>query len=151
VIVVESSSPEETAGLGAKLGANAFEGTVIVLHGELGAGKTTFTQGIGAGLGIAEVTSPTFVLVAEHAGRLRLYHVDLYRLGDTDDLADLALDEVIGLTGVVVVEWPERYLGEWPADRLAIELSGDDRHRRITFSPTGPRHQSLVERALASS
>ncbi|GIW07359.1 MAG: tRNA (adenosine(37)-N6)-threonylcarbamoyltransferase complex ATPase subunit type 1 TsaE [Dehalococcoidia bacterium] len=143
----ETHSPDETRLIGRALGAAAEPGAVLLLRGDLGSGKTTLAQGIGEALGAFEVNSPTFILVAEHRGRIPLFHVDLYRLGDVDDISDLALDEVIGRIGVVVVEWPERYHGEWPEDRLEIALAGEGETRTLTFTPTGPRHRALLRRA----
>ncbi|MCS6802303.1 MAG: tRNA (adenosine(37)-N6)-threonylcarbamoyltransferase complex ATPase subunit type 1 TsaE [Chloroflexota bacterium] len=143
----KTRSADETRALGRALGAAAEPGAVLLLRGDLGSGKTTFAQGVGEGLGVNEVTSPTFILVAEHRGRLPLFHVDLYRLGDVEDLSALGLDDVLGRVGVVVVEWPERYLGAWPEERLDIDLSGEDDERTITFRATGPRHAALLRRA----
>jgi tRNA threonylcarbamoyladenosine biosynthesis protein TsaE len=143
----ETRSAEETRALGRALGAAAEPGAVVLVRGELGSGKTTLAQGVGEGLGAREVTSPTFVLVAEHRGRLPLFHVDLYRLDDVDDLGELGLDDVLGQLGVVLVEWPERYRGDWPDDRLEVDLAGEDDRRTLVFRATGPRHAALLRRA----
>ncbi|MFN8535019.1 MAG: tRNA (adenosine(37)-N6)-threonylcarbamoyltransferase complex ATPase subunit type 1 TsaE [Dehalococcoidia bacterium] len=143
---IRTSAADETRAIGQALGDAAEPGTVILLRGDLGSGKTTLAQGIGVGLDIAEVTSPTFVLVAEHRGRLPLFHVDLYRLGEVDDLDDLGLDEVIGKVGMVVVEWPERFLGAWPDDRLEIAIAGEE-ERTIELAACGPKHAALLARA----
>ena len=100
---------------------------------------------------MSEVNSPTFILVAEHRGRLPLFHVDLYRLGPVADLSDLGLDTVLGVVGVVVVEWPEHFLGEWPEDHLLVELAvQDDETRVITLTATGPRHAAILEQVAGA-
>lgn len=113
--------------LGRELGAAMRSGDVVLLHGDLGAGKTTLTQGIAEALGVAGVTqSPTFTLVTEHPATLSsgeqatLYHLDLYRLDDPELLGDIGWDEMIAPAGgVTVVEWPER-AGDWLPARYAL-------------------------------
>lgn len=134
-----SSSPEETFNYGHQLGARLEGGEILLLSGALGAGKTIFVKGICAALGIAEedVTSPSFTLVNPHFGRLRLYHIDLYRLDEgagaahAVDLDELLVDE----EAVIVIEWPER-MGPYPlpSDVWRINISGDgDAPRRISI------------------
>lgn len=106
---LESRSPEATRKIGARLGHRARPGEVIALHGDLGAGKTCLIQGIAAGLGVREVVaSPTFIMIAEYAGRLPLYHVDLYRTGSLEEIRALGLDDLLGGDGVTVIEWAEK-------------------------------------------
>ena len=113
--------------LGRALGGKLRAGDVVLLHGDLGAGKTTLTQGIAEALGVAGVTqSPTFTLVTEHPATLAsgesvtLYHLDLYRLADPEELGDIGWDEMIApANGVTVVEWPER-AGEWLPGRYTL-------------------------------
>jgi tRNA threonylcarbamoyladenosine biosynthesis protein TsaE len=113
----------------------------VLLHGDLGAGKTAFVRGLAAGLGVdpGEVTSPTFTLVQEYRGRFTLYHVDLYRLDHTAELDDLGLDELWSEGGVVAVEWAEK-LPRPPtgAVRVSITDTGGD-SRRITVAGAGSR------------
>lgn len=129
-------SAEETFELAYRLGESITESTVFLLSGDLGAGKTVFAKGIGAGLDIdpAEVSSPTFTLVNYHAGRMRLYHLDLYRLsGSADEVYALGLDEILAEQNVVVViEWAER-LGTFAVpEACKVSLSDlDDDKRRI--------------------
>jgi tRNA threonylcarbamoyladenosine biosynthesis protein TsaE len=136
-----SASAEETQRIGEAIGDWAPNGTVLLLHGDLGAGKTTLTQGLARGLGIAEpIQSPTFTLVAEHQGAaLRLLHLDLYRLSGPDELESLGFDQFLEpVNSVTVIEWPER-AGHWLPDAyLLIELTsaGPDR-RRIRLQPFG--------------
>lgn len=103
-----TTSPEETEAAGEELGRGLRKGDVVLLKGELGAGKTTFVRGIARGTGsTAPVASPTFQLVRIYPGRLQLAHVDLYRIEDSTELADLGLDELAD-DGAVVVEWGDR-------------------------------------------
>lgn len=144
-LIVRSASPAQTHRLGERLGARATPGTVILLRGELGAGKTVFARGVGAGLGVAgPVTSPTFILVAEHeGGRLPLWHADLYRLSAGSPLDDLGLDDT--REGVLLVEWPERAEGELSRDHLDVHLQIDGEGRRIALLAAGERHAKLLE------
>jgi len=127
-------SAEETFELAYRIGEAINESTVFLLQGDLGAGKTVFAKGIGAGLDIdpAEVNSPTFTIVNQHDGRMRLYHLDLYRIaGGANEVYDLGLEEIITESeAVVVIEWPER-LGAFAipkAYRVEIgDLGADDR------------------------
>jgi tRNA threonylcarbamoyladenosine biosynthesis protein TsaE len=140
---LESRSPADTVALGERLGRVAAAGDLICLWGELGAGKTQLTKGIALGLGIDDtVNSPTFVLMSEYAGRLPLFHVDLYRLADaTDALAGGVVDDR-QTDGVTVVEWPDRLRAVLPADRLDIRLDGTgDDPRTISVEPLGRRYR----------
>jgi tRNA threonylcarbamoyladenosine biosynthesis protein TsaE len=135
-------SAEETFELAYRIGEAIDERAVFLLQGDLGAGKTVFAKGIGAGLDIdpAEVNSPTFTIVNQHDGRMRMYHLDLYRVeAAAGEIFELGLDEMLNETDVVVViEWPER-LGEFcipDAYRINIsDLGGDDRKIEIKRSP----------------
>ncbi|MBO0863134.1 MAG: tRNA (adenosine(37)-N6)-threonylcarbamoyltransferase complex ATPase subunit type 1 TsaE [Chloracidobacterium sp.] len=125
-------SAEESFDLAYHIGEAIREPAVFLLQGDLGAGKTVFAKGLGAGLDIdpAEVNSPTFTILNLHQGRMRLYHLDLYRIaGGTDEVYDLGLEEIIAEPGaVVVIEWPER-LGSFAtpdAYRVMISDLGDD-------------------------
>jgi tRNA threonylcarbamoyladenosine biosynthesis protein TsaE len=142
---LDSSSALETQQLGERLGALLNPGDAIFLSGELGTGKTCLTQGIARGLGIdGWVCSPTFILVGEYLGRLRLYHADLYRLENPDEVADLDLAR-LSEDGVLIVEWPER-APEWlPAEYLLIQIqhTGGD-NRRIDLLPAGGRSGELI-------
>ena len=122
-------------------------GDVLLLDGDLGAGKTSFTKGLAKGLGITDyIKSPTFTIIREYqAGRLPLYHMDLYRLED-GGAGDLGLEEYFEGDGVSVVEWPD-FLGEaMPEDYLLIHFlkdPDDDNRRTLTFEPVGPRATEL--------
>jgi tRNA threonylcarbamoyladenosine biosynthesis protein TsaE len=122
---------EETIELGREIGAGVKPPALILLSGELGAGKTTLTKGIVSGLGAAredEVTSPTFTLVHKYEGRARVYHVDLYRVGDFHDLETLGLEDVFSENAVVIVEWPDRLTlrTDWPVLRIKLEHVAED-------------------------
>lgn len=135
--------------LGARLALVARPGDLIALHGELGAGKTVLAKGFGAGLGVETlVSSPTFVLMAEHEGRLPLFHLDCYRLeGAADALAGGLLDERQA-TGVTLVEWAERLGPALPAARLDLAISGSgDEPRRVRLRATAPGYVRYVEAA----
>jgi len=147
-LTLDSDSPAATRRIGARLGRRLRPGDVILLLGELGTGKTCLTQGIGRGLGVTDqVKSSSFVLVNEYAGRLKLYHADLYRLEDPREVMDLALEETAA-DGVLAVEWPERAWEELPPEHLLVRLEWvDERRRRLTFEAHGRRYEELV-RAL---
>jgi tRNA threonylcarbamoyladenosine biosynthesis protein TsaE len=130
--VVETGNAAATQALGAALAVVARPGDLISLVGELGAGKTQFAKGFGAGLGVTEtIVSPSFVLMAEYSGRLPLFHIDLYRLsGAAEALAGGLVDERQG-EGVTLIEWAERLADAMPAGRLDVMIdgSGDDPRR----------------------
>jgi tRNA threonylcarbamoyladenosine biosynthesis protein TsaE len=127
-------------------------GDLLTLSGELGAGKTVFAQGVGAGLGVEEpVNSPTFALVHEYSGRLPYWHLDVYRLGGAEELIDLSWQELLNGGGVVLVEWPERIQEALPEQRLEIRLAyGDGDTRTITLIPHGERMGALVKELAAA-
>jgi tRNA threonylcarbamoyladenosine biosynthesis protein TsaE len=141
-----SHRPEETQDFGARLGQLAQPGDVFLLVGELGAGKTCLTQGIARGLGIKEcAASPSFVVVRELYGRLPLYHMDLYRLGNLEEIADLGLDDYFYGQGVSVVEWADKGLSLLPPEHLLVEMSYvSDTGRRLKLKARGKRYRQLV-------
>lgn len=141
-----TTSPESTAALGARVGARLFEGAVVLLAGDLGAGKTCFTQGLARALGVeGAVQSPTFVLVQEYPdARVPLRHADLYRLEREVEVLALGLEERVGYDGAWVIEWADRFPDLWPADRLELRLTHHGEARRIEAVATGPRHAALL-------
>lgn len=144
---LSTGGEEETRRVGERLGRALRKGDIVLLSGDLGTGKTCLTQGIGRGLDFeGQVNSPSFVLMNEYAGREHLYHVDLYRIEDVEELDDLGLWDYAE-KGVLVIEWPERGAELLPGDGLVIELRyGDvDRQRRLRFLPRGPRGAQIVE------
>lgn len=136
---IATASESETAAVGRDLAATLRAGDVVLLYGDLGAGKTAFVKGLAEGLGVAreEVSSPTFTLVQEYrGGRLTLYHVDLYRLDDPREIADLGLDE-IAADGVLAIEWAEKLNREARTTlthHVAVRIQhGDGDTRTIQF------------------
>ncbi len=151
--VLRSHAAADTHAVGRMVGAAAVPGTLIALIGPLGAGKTQLTKGIADGLGVAGVVnSPTFVLMNEHAGRLRLFHADAYRLDEPEDLLAAGLLDDRAADGVTVVEWADRLAGWLPDERieLTIEPAAGDDERIISWAATGIEHARLAERALAT-
>ena len=142
------NNSDETIALGAQLASKLQAGDVIVLNGDLGAGKTTFTKGIAKGLGIKEIIkSPTFTIIREYQdGRLPLYHMDAYRL-ENGGAEDLGLDEYFDGDGVSVVEWAQFAEDELPDEFLSITFkrTDDENKRVLTFDPRGQHFQSMVE------
>lgn len=119
----ESNSPEETFRLGEKLGKEAKAGDVLCLDGDLGVGKTVFTQGFAKGLGVTDyVNSPTFTIVKEYEGRLPLYHFDMYRLGDESELLEIGYEEYFFGQGVCIIEWPERVPDLLPSESKWLRI-----------------------------
>lgn len=120
----KTSGAEETQKVGMELGAHLLPGTVVGLIGALGSGKTCLAQGICRGLGVEEyVTSPSFVLIHEYEGRLPVYHFDLYRLREAEELFDLGYEEYFYGDGVCLVEWAERAASLWPEDAVEVHLN----------------------------
>jgi tRNA threonylcarbamoyladenosine biosynthesis protein TsaE len=147
-LVVDSATHAETQALGERLGRALVAGDVVALVGELGAGKTSFVQGLARGLGITgRVASPSFTIVNEHAGRVPLYHVDFYRLEDADELANIGFEEYFSLGGVVVVEWADRFPRALPAERLdvRIEITGEGTRRLHVSGPSAARLASALQ------
>jgi tRNA threonylcarbamoyladenosine biosynthesis protein TsaE len=151
-----TTSSSQTRALGAALGRELRPGDVVVLQGDLGAGKTTFAQGVGAALGVDEpVVSPTFTIVREYEGRVPLSHVDVYRLETLGELHDLGFEDLVDGTRVTLVEWGDVVAQALPNERLAIrlELGAADDERIVTFVPHGTRWKqriAAVERDFAS-
>lgn len=144
---LRSADPAATQAIAAALARVARAGDLIALRGDLGAGKTQFAKGFARGLGVAStVNSPSFVLMAEHAGRLPLFHIDLYRLADgTEAIAGGLLDERQA-TGVTLVEWPERLGAALPEARLDVAIEGlADEPRTIIVAATDPTFRRYVE------
>ena len=145
----QTNSAEETRSLASTLGAVLRPGDTLCLIGDLGAGKTTFTQGLALGLGLPPdepVNSPTFMLLAEHpGGRVPLFHFDVYRLPDSSALYDLAFDEYLSGEGVVVIEWADRITDALPPDRLDLVFSAVSYEtRQITITAQGERAKEIL-------
>lgn len=145
--VVTTHSEDQTLALGEQLGRALSAGDVVLLHGELGAGKTRFVQGIALGLQTTQTPrSPTFVLVNRLQGRLTLHHCDLYRLNGPDEVEDLGLRELADAGDVVVVEWAERGRVALPADALDVTIVPGIREtdREFSFSAEGAKACRLL-------
>jgi tRNA threonylcarbamoyladenosine biosynthesis protein TsaE len=147
-----SRNQRATRLIGERLGQLGQPGDLILLEGDLGAGKTALTQGIAQGLGItAVVNSPTFTLVKEYAGRLPLYHIDLYRLDDVLQVEELGIEEYLESGGVCVVEWAERAAVIWPSSWLRIRLIVTGPHERLLrIAGAGERGAQLCHALVAS-
>ena len=154
IVSETSQSVEATKRLAASLASCAQPGDVFVLSGDLGAGKTQFSQGFARGLGIDEpVTSPTFNLVFEYPkGRIPLYHFDLYRLDDIAQLDDIAFYELLDGEGVSLVEWGEKFLEAFDGAYVLVRIVlADDGSRVISIEPNGQRAHDLVHNWLAEN
>ncbi len=149
---VLSRSPRQTQKLGASLGEAAQPGDVYLLVGELGAGKTCLAQGIARGLGIrGQVSSPSFVLMKEHQGRLLMYHIDLYRLERQAEMLDLGLESYFSASGLCVVEWAERLGRLMPEEYLLINISYQgDKERLIQLKAKGKRYRDRLSNMMPS-
>ncbi len=138
-------SEEEMISFGEKLALYLFPGAVLTLEGDLGAGKTTFTKGIGKGLGVKKViNSPTFTIVKVYQGNLPFYHFDAYRLEGQDD--ELGFEEMFEDEGVCVIEWPQFIEDILPKERLEITIQkGEDNSRMFSFHALGKKYEDIVK------
>ncbi|WP_419924598.1 tRNA (adenosine(37)-N6)-threonylcarbamoyltransferase complex ATPase subunit type 1 TsaE [Candidatus Poriferisocius sp.] len=157
MIRAHTSSPEETKRLAAALAELARPGDLVLLVGDLGAGKTTFAQGFAAGLGInGPVTSPTFTLAREYRGRLLLHHLDVFRLDQISEVLDLGLPELLDSDGVTLIEWGDAIRQTLPSDYLEVALTfveganSSPDERTVTLALTGSRWQARSS-ALATA
>jgi len=144
---IVTSSPAETRTLATRLADVARPGDILSLIGDLGAGKTVFAKGFGAGLGVpGTITSPSFILMAEYEGRLPLFHLDLYRLADAAEAVTSGLLDEREAEGVTLIEWADRLGGALPDGRLdlLIDGTGDD-PRTITLRTTDPRYRPYLD------
>jgi len=146
-LVVRAETALAMQALGERLGRALRAGDVVSLVGPLGAGKTTFVQGVARGTGVPperHVASPTFALVNEHPGRVPLVHADLYRIARRAELEELGLDDAFD-RAAVAIEWLDRFPDAAPADRLELTIAIEpDATRRLTFAGAGPRGDALV-------
>ncbi len=147
IIEITSHSVAQTLQLGERLGELASAGDVFCLEGDLGSGKTCFTQGLGRGLKIVEaIHSPTFILANEHrSGRLPLYHLDVYRMRGADEAMGIGLDDYLFGDGVCVIEWAEKIDSALPTERLWIRFRHvDETTRALMIHATGARYVDLL-------
>jgi tRNA threonylcarbamoyladenosine biosynthesis protein TsaE len=149
-LIYTSSSPVETQELGQDLGEIVGVGDVICLFGDLGAGKTCFAQGVAWGAGFPPddyVSSPTFTLMNEYPGKCPIYHVDLYRIKNTEELLDLGLNDYLFGPGIVIIEWADRLNGFLPPERLEVWLRRmNAMQREIAITGVGDHYIGLMEK-----
>lgn len=144
---ITTHNPEETSEIGVQIGKIAQAGDVILLVGNLGAGKTCLTQGIAWGLGIDDYAlSPSFVIMRELYGRLPLYHMDLYRLEHLEEVMDLGLDDYLYGKGVCAVEWADRALELLPTEYLLIEIDSEGNQRRFRLTANNERYRGMIDK-----
>lgn len=153
-----SHSVAQTQRIGQRLGELLCPGDLVLLLGEFGAGKTHLVKGIAGGLGSADaVTSPSFVLINQYAagaqqGGFPIWHVDLYRIEDINELQGIGLEETLDGAGVTLIEWAERAANWLPQERLIIRLQHLSEHKRILrFEPHGARYVGIVETLKGSA
>jgi tRNA threonylcarbamoyladenosine biosynthesis protein TsaE len=150
-----SHSPEETLQLGKSLGSSLIPGDIILLNGDLGAGKTHLTQGICYGVGLDEgsyIRSPTFTLINEYQGKLPIYHIDLYRIDSLEEIYSLGLEEILFNQGVTIIEWAEKLRSPKNHKNLILNIQGrieinieivSESEREFTFNTFFPEPRSL--------
>lgn len=144
-IVVKSEN--ETIALAQNIESEKFPNMVICLNGDLGSGKTLFTKGFAHGLGIEEITSPTFTIIKEYQGELMLYHMDVYRLEDFEE--EMGIEEYFDRGGITIIEWAEMIKDKLPEERLDIKfiITGENT-RTIILTPHGEKYRSICEDVL---
>ena len=144
-MVIETHDPEETFEVGRTIGMNAMPGQIYTLTGDLGVGKTVFTQGVAAGLGITEpVNSPTFTIIQEYEdGRLPFYHFDVYRIGDLEEMEEIGYDDYFFGQGICLIEWAELIEEILPEKRIEVTIEKDlekgFEYRKITIEERGEK------------
>ena len=144
-MVIETLDPEETFEVGRTIGMNAKPGQIYTLTGDLGVGKTVFTQGVAAGLGITEpVNSPTFTIIQEYEdGRLPFYHFDVYRIGDLEEMEEIGYDDYFFGQGICLIEWAELIEEILPEKRIEVTIEKDlekgFEYRKITIEERGEK------------
>lgn len=150
-----SHSPKETLQLGKSLGSSLIPGDIILLNGDLGAGKTHLTQGICYGVGLDEgsyIRSPTFTLINEYQGKLPIYHIDLYRIDSLEEIYSLGLEEILFNQGITIIEWAEKLRSPKNHKNLILNIQDrieinieivSDSEREFTFNTFFPEPRSL--------
>ena len=145
---IELKGLEKTKEFGIKLGALLKAGDIICLNGDLGAGKTTLTKSIGLGLGVEDyITSPTFALINEYEGRVPVYHFDVYRLENVEELYDLGFDEYFYGKGISIIEWADKIKRFLPDERLVLDIKKgiDVDDRKIILTSYGNRYKDIMK------
>jgi tRNA threonylcarbamoyladenosine biosynthesis protein TsaE len=146
---IVTTCAEETLDFGFFLGRHLANGDLVALNGNLGSGKTCLTQGIAKGLDVPDgyyITSPSFALVNEYPGRIRLFHMDFYRMEDISDLDQIGFDDLLALDGVFVIEWAHKFLPALPKRRLDLFLTiVNETKRELSVNGYGHRAEDLVK------
>jgi tRNA threonylcarbamoyladenosine biosynthesis protein TsaE len=149
-----TSTPGETESLAERLGRLLQPGDVIALVGELGSGKTLFSQGLARGLEVPEtfyITSPTFAIINEYPGRITFYHLDLYRVDSAAEFSELGIEEILYGQGTVAIEWAERLGKNLPGERLEVHLAfSDETSRSLIFHAFGANAKQLLDTFVVS-
>lgn len=147
-MILRLNGLKETENFGIKLGKSLKAGDIVCLNGDLGAGKTTLTKSIGLGLGVDEyITSPSFTLINQYRGRIIVYHFDVYRLEEVDELYDLGFDEYFYGDGVCIIEWADKIEKLIPEERITIDIEKTDKvdERILHISGNGNRYEEIVK------
>ena len=145
MLKIKTESVEETIKLGNKIGSKLNAGDIVCLQGDLGAGKTSLAKGICSGLGVeSQVTSPTYKIVNEYRGDLKVNHLDLYRIHKEEELYDLGFEEYIYGDGVSIIEWPDKARSLMPDNYLDINIKGQEDEREVRFIPQANKYIKLV-------
>ncbi len=140
-------SENETIALAQNIESEKFPNMVICLNGDLGSGKTLFTKGFAHAMGIDEITSPTFTIIKEYQGELMLYHMDVYRLEETNE--EIGIEEYYDRGGVTIIEWSDMIKDILPEERLEIKIKIiDENTRSLTFTPYGDKYREICEMIL---
>ena len=147
MVKIAVASENELRYVAERLANYLFPGAFLALNGDLGSGKTTFTKGLAHGLGIDEdISSPTFTLIKEYTnGRLPLYHMDIYRLEQPEEMEDLGYEEYFYGDGVCAVEWADNIRELWPEEYLEISINYSENGRILEFSPQGRKYEEIIE------
>ena len=147
-MTIQLDNAEATENLGKQLGKLLFDGAVVLLTGDLGAGKTLLTKGLAMAQGVdgAAVVSPTFTLMNIYEGALEIRHFDLYRLESEEELEDIGFDEYCGGTGITVIEWADLFMQRMPEKYLLIKLLRDDNGRRAEVVAMGVEYEGIAEK-----
>jgi len=144
---ITTKSEAETVEIAQNIESEKFENMIITLSGDLGSGKTVFTKGFAHGLGIDDITSPTFNIIKEYDGELPLYHMDVYRL--EGNIENLGIQEYFTKGGIVIIEWADMISEYLPEKRLDIKIKIVDENTRVlVFIPHGEEYQNLCEACL---
>ena len=146
-LTIITKSPEETKNLGKEVSKLTKPGDLLAFYGELGVGKTCFIQGISQGLKVKDyVTSPSFTIINEYQGKIPIYHFDLFRLDNVEEILELGYEEYFYGEGLTVIEWAEKIEQLLPKEHLEIEIKFKDRYQRtISFIPQGDRFNKFLE------